>query len=60
MAIKCDWCGQYIPYKDLMNGDAKRILKTPDSAYTTEQYESVCRKCNWVAANIEKVEKGGE
>jgi len=52
--IKCDWCGKFIPNKDLKSGKAYNIMITPDSAVSSETYESKCRDCynpktTWIA-----------
>ena len=41
---KCDVCGQFISLKDFESGDATRQLLTPDSDYSYEEYETLCRK----------------
>ncbi len=45
LILKCDTCGQFIPWKDFDNGTARRWLKTPDSEFTSETYETRCHKC---------------
>lgn len=42
--IKCDVCGKFISYADLEENKATVRMVTPDSAYTSEQYESLCKK----------------
>ena len=42
--IKCSVCGRFIAYSDLDRGLAKHELETPDSAYTSETYDSLCPK----------------
>lgn len=44
---KCDICGQFISLKDFESGLAIRKLLTPDSDYSTEEYETICSKCNY-------------
>lgn len=44
-SIKCDLCGQFIPYGHLDSGCAKHVLVTPDSEYTEEAWETTCAKC---------------
>ena len=41
---RCDVCGQYIPIDDFASGKASRALFTPDSEFTTEEYETLCHK----------------
>lgn len=43
--LKCDACGQFIPWKDFGNGLARRALVTPDSHYSYEEYETLCAVC---------------
>jgi len=42
--IKCDSCGKYISYDDLDSGKADAEY-TPDSYFTVEGVEFVCKKC---------------
>ena len=44
MTIRCDYCGRFVPYRDLEVGRATRRLITPDSAYSREEYETACRE----------------
>lgn len=41
---RCDVCGKFIPYKDFDKGVAIRRLETPDSIYTKETYETLCKE----------------
>jgi len=41
---KCNRCGRFIAYKDFENG-ATRFMLTPDSAYSVEDFETLCIKC---------------
>lgn len=43
---QCDVCGKFISYSDLDSGLAKRELVTPDSEYSYEEYETLCREHN--------------
>ncbi len=38
---RCDQCGKFIAIDDFEKG-ASRSLDTPDSAYTSETYETLC------------------
>lgn len=40
---RCDICGKFIAYNDFDKG-ALRRLDTPDSAYSSETYETLCVK----------------
>lgn len=44
--ISCDICGRYISYNELESGKAQRNLITPDSDYSTEDYETYHVECN--------------
>ena len=39
---KCDVCGRFIAIDDFGRG-AVRLLVTPDSEFTKETYETLCR-----------------
>ena len=41
---RCDICGQFISIKDFESGLAIRQLLTPDSDYSSEEYETLCYK----------------
>ena len=43
---RCDVCGRFIRIRDFDTGKAKAVRKmdTPDSAYGTESYTTLCRK----------------
>lgn len=43
--LHCNDCGQFVPYADLDAGRARHVMITPDSAYTSEEWETVCAKC---------------
>lgn len=45
-SIRCDVCGRFVNYKDLIAGRAYRTLLTPDSEFTCEEYETLCGQCN--------------
>jgi hypothetical protein len=40
--FRCDDCGRFVSYADLDSGTATHKMTLPDSAYTTETYETVC------------------
>lgn len=42
--LKCDVCGKFISRKELKSGKARRKLITPDSAFSCEEYETLCEK----------------
>ena len=43
--FKCDFCGRFIAIKDLDEGTAYTCMITPDSHFTKEEYETVCKSC---------------
>lgn len=43
--LKCDDCGRFISHDDLVSGEAMRELITPDSAWTKEDYWTLCPPC---------------
>jgi hypothetical protein len=42
---KCDHCGKFIGFEDFDSGKARRVLICPDSSFTAENYENLCKKC---------------
>ena len=44
--LKCDVCGQFIPYSDLRSGEASCEMVFPDSEMSVETYETLCFKHN--------------
>jgi hypothetical protein len=44
--MKCDSCGQFISCADLTKGFATHRLVTPDSEFSAETFETLCRVCN--------------
>lgn len=45
--IQCDNCGKFIKYEDIGNGATHKMI-TPDTDYTSEEWESICKKCNTI------------
>ena len=43
--FRCNDCGRFISYDELDSHEARHRLVTPDSAYTNEEFETVCKKC---------------
>ena len=41
---RCDICGRFISFADIENGWAVRELDTPDTHFTPETYETLCRE----------------
>jgi len=46
MKFRCDICGRFISIKDLDAGKAYSVMSTPDSHFTVEKFETICKKCN--------------
>lgn len=44
MTFHCDDCGRFVAYRDLDSGSASHRMLTPDSAYTFEEWETLCPK----------------
>jgi hypothetical protein len=40
---KCDVCGRFISFNDFEKGLAKRTMSAPDSAYSSESHETLCK-----------------
>jgi hypothetical protein len=49
---RCDVCGKFISYKDLDDGLAVRHMKTPDTHFTAETWETLCRRCNKIFKEV--------
>lgn len=45
MPLKCDLCGKFIKEEDFYNKKAFRILETPDSEFTSEEYFTAHQSC---------------
>jgi len=43
--IKCDYCGRFIKYADLVDNTAFNIMITPESDISFEEYKSICKSC---------------
>lgn len=44
MPIKCEYCGKFISYEDVENGNAKHVF-CPDSHFSGEATYWICKKC---------------
>jgi len=42
--LKCDVCGRFVSYQDLLEGKAYHNMVTPDSIWTTETHETLCKE----------------
>jgi hypothetical protein len=43
--LRCDICNKFISYKSFDHG-ATRKLKRPDNEFSSEDFETICSKCN--------------
>lgn len=43
--FKCDNCGQFISNIAIRNGEARRVMISPDSDWSYEEWETLCPKC---------------
>lgn len=41
--LKCDVCGKFVGYADIGKGLATHRFVLPDSEFTTETFETLCR-----------------
>lgn len=41
---RCDNCGKFIAIKEF-DKEAIRIMITPDTAFSSETYKTLCKKC---------------
>jgi len=55
---KCDICGRIIPFKDFESGLATREMITPDSEFTSEDWETLCKKHNKSNKTSECIKEG--
>ncbi len=43
--FRCDYCGQFISYKDLNDGKAECYMVAPDSEFSTETFATHHMAC---------------
>ena len=53
--FKCDVCGRFISYADLDNGLAIHQMILPDSDFSVETWETLCKKHTIGEINEENV-----
>lgn len=41
---RCDECGQFYSFEDIGAGAIRRLI-TPDSEFSKEEYETLCKDC---------------
>jgi hypothetical protein len=44
--LRCDACGCFVGWRDIESGAARHVLVTPDSEFTREEFETICRDCH--------------
>ena len=44
--IRCDDCGRFIPFDDIIDGKARHAMIEPDNEFGPELWESLCARCN--------------
>lgn len=49
--FKCDVCGRFVSYSDIASGKAVHFMVTPSSAYTWEEWQTLCVKHSQIAIN---------
>lgn len=42
--FRCDECGRFISYDDLASGHATHKIVLPESVYTNETWETLCKE----------------
>lgn len=52
-ALKCDVCGRFISYEDIESGAAVHKITSPDSALSSESYETICQRCRATEKRME-------
>ncbi len=55
---RCDDCGRFIPMRDFDAGAATRRLTSEDTAFSSEEYETLCR--NHALRDARKLESYAE
>ena len=56
----CDECGRFIPYQDLDQGLATIRMIYPDSTYTVETFETLCKvhsNKEWSVTFLQEMDK---
>ena len=43
--FNCSICGRFISIEDLDDGKVQRVMVTPDSHFTKEEFENYCKNC---------------
>lgn len=43
--FKCDDCGHFIAFNDILTGTAIHRIVTPESLVTHESFETLCKDC---------------
>ncbi len=41
---RCNVCGRFVSYQDILDGKASHVLVTPESLKTRETFETLCKE----------------
>lgn len=55
---QCDVCGRFDSFENFYSGLASRKLVTPDSEFTSEEYETLCKEHNHSSSRESEVKNG--
>ena len=44
--MRCSWCGRFVSYEDIDIRLEYSYMAIPDSDYSSETWENVCKNCN--------------
>ncbi len=58
--LKCDHCGQFIPWSDFDAAKATRNLWLPDSDYSAESYVTLCGPCTARSRGLQSFSPPGQ
>ncbi len=42
--MRCDECGRFVSYNDILHDKAERVLIEPDSHFGPELYRTLCKE----------------
>lgn len=59
--IKCDECGHFVNFQDLVDGRALHHCVAPNSEFSDETFESLCKRCYTLphTPHVRTSEEGG-
>lgn len=49
--FKCDDCGQFIPFDDILAGVATHTLVSEDTLFSSERFDTLCKVCKQAPYN---------